>query len=780
MFQVARRCFLALVPAALVAFAGCSLFAPAAPKGGSDEAWAAISNGAPVRVAVYVGPGARGVGMFRWTQLVDQAPELEATYVDGAAIRAGALAKADLLVMPGGKSNLEANELGDEGQLAVRRFIEEGGSYVGTCAGAFLLMSRTGATRRERPLAIVPYAHRAGGWGGEAMLRVNYTKEAEALCGAKPGYRMERFNGGPVMVPDDPVEGADFKVMATFNANLHSYATTNKYATADGRLPTMGGGASAVAGTFGKGRVWLFAGHPEYFPSSWPSVADAFAYTARRKVTLTAPQRTRGQLAVGWWCAPGQGPAAADVARTLVRCADFDVAPMSGAEVARTALRHVDAFVVPDACETKVLDKLTPASAAMKTMVAFMDAGGTLVTWGAAAARFAPHDRLVVAKNGSDVARVLRALKNAPAPAARPAPAEKSASPVRVAYYADVGASGCAALRWLKLLSLSPDYVVTPVNASDVRNGALDQADLYIAPGGSSSAQARQLQAVGCSNVVNFVRGGGAYFGTCAGCSLALCAAPDDKATRLGLVPFTRQKSPYRGGAELEIRFTDNADLFGFKPNTRRTVRYHGGPVLNACEMVPDSDIRVVATYASDGVYAFTTNTAPTMKDHPALIAGTCGKGRLVGCSPHPESYTHTQDIIRGGLKYLTGRESRADDPQRVRGNLAVGLHAGRLRKDTAELALALYREGSVDLRAVDRDAIGQGALEHCDVYVLPHPTNESFTRDVRAFARQGGRVIAYGTEKERANVPKDLSNVSFHHTADEAKAALLALNEEK
>ena len=89
MNSIARRTLLCIMAAALSAFCGYSQT--------SDTS-------TPVRVAVYVGPGARSVGMFRWVQLVDQAPELKATFIDGASIRNGALRTVDTVVMPGGRS----------------------------------------------------------------------------------------------------------------------------------------------------------------------------------------------------------------------------------------------------------------------------------------------------------------------------------------------------------------------------------------------------------------------------------------------------------------------------------------------------------------------------------------------------------------------------------------------------------------------------------------------------------------------------------------------------
>ena len=72
--RVTRRAFFGIASAALLAFGGCVICGlPPRPLGGSEEAWKQIADGAPVRVAVYVDRGARGVGAFRWTQIVDQA-----------------------------------------------------------------------------------------------------------------------------------------------------------------------------------------------------------------------------------------------------------------------------------------------------------------------------------------------------------------------------------------------------------------------------------------------------------------------------------------------------------------------------------------------------------------------------------------------------------------------------------------------------------------------------------------------------------------------------------
>lgn len=748
---------------AVAMFSGCLIPRVSSPAGGSPEAWNAISNGAPIRVAVYVGPGARGVGMFRWMQLMDQCEDVVATFVDGKAIRKGALRRADLVVMPGGKSNLEEQDLGAEGQVELRRFISEGGSYVGSCAGAFLVLN----SKPGKTLGMVPFRHRSGSWGGEARLYTRYTSEAEAKSGIKAGAHYVRFNGGPVMDPGDAVEGAtDFFVAARFNANLHTSSSKPD-------LPSMGGGASCVAGRFGQGRIWVFADHPEYFPATWDLVAGAFKYLTGRKITLTVPQRKPGQLSVGYFCAPSPGPKAAVSVMRMVRDDSFDVTPLSSIDLERTDLRHVDALVISDNVETNRVKNLFTSDKMADYYRRYMDRGGKIVVWGDPAQHLPPHGNLVAVKDGSAAIKYLHRLQAAPAPEPRaPAPAKKPDA-VKVGIYSETGASGCAFVRWIKMLSLSPDCEVELIDGADVRAGVLDRLQLYIAPGGSGSSQAKGLQQDGRERLKNFLRNGGGYFGTCAGCYLSFMRG-DSKYDWLEISPYVAQKSPYRGGATLDIKFTEDAGLFGFKPDEIWTVRYHGGPVpLPVENPPPDMKFKPIALFNCDGVYEYNTNTVPVMAGYPALFAGTYGSGKVVGCSPHPESYSNTQPIIRGGLKYLTGRDCNSEYPQRTRGNRSVALLSSHLHKDGANLAMRLYTVPTIDLRAVSSETIGEGELEHADVLLVAHPSKNDFGRLVTQFAQNGGEILVYGSDKELASVPKSFPKVVRCGTVDEVVAYL-------
>ena len=57
---------------------------------------------------------------------------------------------------------------------------------------------------------------------------------------------------------------------------------------------------------------------------------------------------------------------------------------------------------------------------------------------------------------------------------------------------------------------------------------------------------------------------------------------------------------------------------------------------------------------------------------------------------------------------------------------------------------------------------------------VICHPTKDDFTRHVRAFAENGGRIVLFGSEKELATAPAKLPNVVKCRDAGAVKKSIL------
>ena len=159
----------------LIAMAAVAVVAGCVGTGATDGSTAVEEKSAPLRVAVFVDNGARNIGAFRWVELTARAKGVVATPVDGAAVRAGALDAADVLVMPGGSSVYEAKSLGADGREKVRSFVRNGGGYVGTCAGCCLLMEPS----KDHPdmLHMIPF--KFGPHGGQAEMSISFNRRAE-------------------------------------------------------------------------------------------------------------------------------------------------------------------------------------------------------------------------------------------------------------------------------------------------------------------------------------------------------------------------------------------------------------------------------------------------------------------------------------------------------------------------------------------------------------------------------------------------------------------------
>jgi glutamine amidotransferase-like uncharacterized protein len=88
-------------------------------------------------IGVYTGNGASHSWLW-FVEILDQAGAAHIQFVDDKDIHSGGLAPLDVLLMSGGDTFAIAEGLGAEGSEQLRKFLEAGGLYIGTCAGAYL------------------------------------------------------------------------------------------------------------------------------------------------------------------------------------------------------------------------------------------------------------------------------------------------------------------------------------------------------------------------------------------------------------------------------------------------------------------------------------------------------------------------------------------------------------------------------------------------------------------------------------------------------------------
>ena len=212
---------------------------------------AALSAGQPVRVALYHGPGTGGKGPPNLLKRLSCPPQFTITNVSPEQIRGGALTNYDAVIFAGGSASAQAEAIGEIGREAVRRFVEQGGGYIGICAGAYLATSGSASTR----LNLVDAVTASPKWKrGSGDVQLELTDAGLKIMGAPQGRFAVHYENGPIVKPAGREDLADYETLAWFRTEL---------AQNDTPVGLMVNSPAVFAGPFGRGRVVCASPHPE-------------------------------------------------------------------------------------------------------------------------------------------------------------------------------------------------------------------------------------------------------------------------------------------------------------------------------------------------------------------------------------------------------------------------------------------------------------------------------------------------------------------------------------
>ena len=322
------------------------------------------------------------------------------------------------------------------------------------------------------------------------------------------------------------------------------------------------------------------------------------------------------------------------------------------------------------------------------------------------------------------------------------ASAPQGAAPLKVGVYADQGPGGIGAVEWFRLVDESPEMELHLLDGAAVRTGALDGLDLLIMPGGSSMDEFKTLGTNGVERMRAFVRNGGGYVGTCAGC----CLLMDGPKNRARMMPWNSS------GSEGHTMFptinlnAKGAKALGLKEGPH-VMRYHGGPFLQpTTNVIADAHMEIWGTFDAEATFKGRINPKKKMYGSGAVVGGTYGKGRVFVTSAHPEYFNGTLYIIEAALKYVTGRTITFPPRTRAPRVLSVGFLAkGISGVKTAETAVALARAKDLDLVLIDLDGIARRRMDNIDVLVVPSAVfvkNKKVSEAISAFTARGGKVV--------------------------------------
>lgn len=357
-----------------------------------------------------------------------------------------------------------------------------------------------------------------------------------------------------------------------------------------------------------------------------------------------------------------------------------------------------------------------------------------------------------------------RTVRN-PAGHAAPPPPKPSkadlAKPLRVAVYCGDGAFGGGAMRWIQMPLFMDNAVSIPVDGAAIRAGAFYGADVLVMPGGAAHLQAQELGPEGRAKIVSFVRGGGGYIGTCAGCYL--CIHPHSKYPYMAIAPYRNAAKGDTGEMRSRrIEFVKRAkELCGIEPGAW-SVYYHGGPVMEAVKKIVPDDVRFepIAFYGWNSKSGAGKDGTARDAGKIAVAVGSAGKGRVFACAVHPESvFNPATHIVKGAFKYVTGRDVEIRPPDVFAHGLPKALFVAYdgYGVDVARTILELARHKEFSVVPVAVSKLGSTSFDGYSAIVLPDGIGSGKrvgeaieflgenAAKLKVFHARGGMILAWG-----------------------------------
>jgi predicted deacylase/putative intracellular protease/amidase len=202
------------------------------------------------RVALYDAGGSSGAGVPRVSEQLSRETNVTLALVGPEDIRGGVLGQFDVVMFTGGSGSQQAAALEESGRAQVKQFVENGGGFIGICAGAYLPCAGF-----SWGVKILDAKTKSPKWQrGNGTVKIELTDEGRAIFGDLKGTFDCRYAQGPILMPAQAAAVPDYETLAFFRTEL---------AENDTPKGIMIDSPAIVAGRFGKGRVLAISPHPE-------------------------------------------------------------------------------------------------------------------------------------------------------------------------------------------------------------------------------------------------------------------------------------------------------------------------------------------------------------------------------------------------------------------------------------------------------------------------------------------------------------------------------------
>lgn len=189
------------------------------------------------------------------------------------AIRAGDLSGVDVLIHPGGSGSRQGKALGEEGRKVATAFVDDGGGFLGVCAGGYLATNDYSWSLNLIDAKAVDRKHWARGNG---IVKLQLSPVGASFFGHIGEDIDIHYGQGPLLGRRewDNKDVPDYQSLAIYKTGLALKGAP------EGVMP---GTSAIVRAEYGNGRVFCFSPHPEMTPGRESMIGYAVNWLAKAK-----------------------------------------------------------------------------------------------------------------------------------------------------------------------------------------------------------------------------------------------------------------------------------------------------------------------------------------------------------------------------------------------------------------------------------------------------------------------------------------------------------------
>jgi glutamine amidotransferase-like uncharacterized protein len=196
-------------------------------------------------------------------KILDEEPLYSWQTINARQIREGELQGFDIVIFPGGNASEQSKSLEMKGKVAVRDFVQNGGGYLGICAGAFLATTNDSYGLNLINARAITGSRYLTGQGyisqsvrGSANVDLGLTDLGCVLFGEYEQKTLSAvyYSSSPIFYPAFRDDLPDFISLATFKTETWLYEYQKN---------EMIGKPSIITATYHQGRIFLISPHIE-------------------------------------------------------------------------------------------------------------------------------------------------------------------------------------------------------------------------------------------------------------------------------------------------------------------------------------------------------------------------------------------------------------------------------------------------------------------------------------------------------------------------------------